>query len=145
MTRKFSVRDRVDRYYRQDDFNCATTTLKILSEKFDLPLNSQIFDAALGMHGAGGLQAQCGLVEGGLLFIGILGRARGVADDRIVNLCKDFGRNFEIQFSSLQCRLLRPEGFKPDTPPHLCEQLTCRAIRFTMDFIAGSDIFTTDW
>jgi hypothetical protein len=51
-----------------------------LSEHFGIELNSQIFDAAIGMHGAGGYQAQCGLVEGALLFFGIIARAKGVPD-----------------------------------------------------------------
>ena len=47
------VGKRVHDYYWQQDLNCATTTLKILSEKFEIPLNKQVIDAAIGMHGAG--------------------------------------------------------------------------------------------
>jgi len=31
----------------------------------------QLLDAAVGMHGAGKYGAQCGLVEGSLMFIGL--------------------------------------------------------------------------
>ncbi len=61
------VQSRVHTYYRRDQFNCATTTLKILAERFDLDLQDQVIHASLGMAGAGGLRAQCGLVEGGLM------------------------------------------------------------------------------
>lgn len=137
----FSVEDRVRTCYHRDDSNCVTTTLKILSERFNLPLQSQVMDAALGMHGAGGHGAQCGLVEGGLLFIGILGRAKRLGDNEIIDLCKKFGQGFETRFSSLLCRELRPEGFSPQNPPHLCEPLTCKTINYAIDFIAGSEIY----
>lgn len=129
------IKERVARYYHGDDINCATTTLKILSELFEIKLNGQIIDAALGMHGAGQYGAQCGLVEGTLMFIGILGRERNVPDDKLVALCRNFADSFEREFASLQCSVLRPEGFKPSNPPHLCEKLTCRAIAFSASFM----------
>ena len=129
------IAQRVSRYYRQEEVNCATTTLKILAEQCDIELDGQVLDAAVGMHGAGGYRAQCGLVEGTLMFLGILGRARGVDDEEIVALCHRYAGRFEEQFVSLQCRQLRPEGFSPDQPPHLCEGLTCRSLVFSAAFI----------
>ena len=129
------IKQRVHDYYWHDDVNCVTTTLKILAEKFQLDLNPQIFDAAIGMHGAGGYRAQCGLVEGGLLFLGIIGRARKMPDELIIELCREYASRFEEQFSSLLCRELRPEGFGDHLPPHLCEPLSCRTVLFTAEFI----------
>lgn len=43
-------------------------------------------DAALGMHGAGGYRAQCGLVEGALMFIGIWGKMHGKEEAEIVRI-----------------------------------------------------------
>jgi hypothetical protein len=43
---------------------------------------------------------------------------------------------FEKQFGSLSCRELRPEGFSSDNPPHICEDLSRRAIRFTTRCLA---------
>lgn len=129
------VRQRVKRYYWEEDVNCATTTLKILSERFGVDLSPQVIAAALGMHGAGKYGAQCGLVEGTLMFLGILGRVRNISDARIVEACRLFAQQFEQQFSSLLCRDLRPEGFHPDNPPHLCEALTCDAVRWNIEFV----------
>ena len=129
------VRQRVKKYYWEDDVNCATTTLKILSEKFGVELTQQVLDSALGMHGAGHYGAQCGLVEGALMFLGIIGRARGIPDSKITEACQMFARQFEQRFSSLLCRILRPEGFHPDNPPHLCEALSCDAIGFSIEFV----------
>ncbi len=129
------IAERVHAYYHLDDLNCVTTTLKILGEKCNLPLAGQVLDAAVGMHGAGGYRAQCGLVEGTLMFLGILGRAKGVGDQEIVELCCQYAKSFEDHFSSLLCSELRPEGFAPDQPPHLCEGLSCRSVAFSAAFI----------
>lgn len=136
MTTEFSIKERVRKYYWDEDLNCATTTLKILGERFSIEMSNQLLDAALGMHGAGGYGAQCGLVEGSLLFIGILGRANDLSDDRTIALCKEFAQTFEKRFPSLRCKVLRPEGFSSLNPPHLCESLTCEANLFSIDFIA---------
>ncbi len=126
---------RVHASYHLDDQNCVTTTLKILAEKCNLPLAGQVLDAAVGMHGAGGYRAQCGLVEGTLMFLGILGREKGLGDKEIIELCYRYAEGFEGKFSSLLCRELRPEGFAPDQPPHLCEGLSCRTVAFSAAFI----------
>ena len=136
------IQSRVSKYYRQDDINCATTTLKVLAEKLNVSLPQQVIDAALAMHGAGKYGAQCGLVEGTLMFMGIYGRANRIPDQTIVDTCREFAGKFESQFKSLQCRILRPQGFHPDNPPHLCEPLTCRAIQFSIDFISRSFLST---
>jgi hypothetical protein len=129
------VRRRVRNAYWRHNWNCAVTTLRILSEVFDISLDQQVLDGALGMHGAGGYRAQCGLVEGALVTIGILGKARGYDDDAVVEACYRFAKAFEHRFGSLLCRELRPEGFSPDNPPHLCEDLTRRAILFDVQVI----------
>ncbi|MBN2283487.1 MAG: C_GCAxxG_C_C family protein [Deltaproteobacteria bacterium] len=130
------VQEKVKTYYWDNDFNCATTSLLILSEIFDVPLTDQVLDSVLGMHGAGEYGAQCGLVEGTLLFLGIIGRCTGIPDDEIILGCKEYAGRFEEQYSSLLCRELRPEGFSEDNPPHICESLTCRAICFAIEFVS---------
>lgn len=129
------IRDRVSVYYWQDDINCASTSLKILGEIFDIPIHRQVLDAALGMHGAGEYGAQCGLVEGPLMFLGIWGRVRGRSEKEIIGWCNAFAREFEARFGTLLCRELRPEGFGPHNPGHPCEPLSCRTIAFAAAFI----------
>jgi hypothetical protein len=132
------IAEEVHRHYWDRDDTCAFTTLSIVSKLFAAPLESQVMDSALGMWGAGGHRAQCGLVEGALMFIGILGSRQGLNRDQISVLCKSYAQGFEKQFGSLICRELRPEGFAPDNPPHICEDLSRRAIRFTTSFIADA-------
>lgn len=126
------INERVHALYWNDDLNCAITSLLILAEIFMINLNPQILDAAIGMPGAGRYGAQCGLVEGALMFIGIKGKVDGLENEAIVNRCNNLVKGFEKEFGSLNCRDLRPEGFKPDNPPHLCEEITKKAIMFTL-------------
>ena len=129
------VKERVATYFHVNDHNCVRTDLLILAEYFKIELHEQVLAAAVGMHGAGGYRAQCGLVEGTLLFLGILGAEKGVVEEDIVLTCHDFGQAYEKEFSSLQCRILRPGGFNDDDPPHLCEGLACRSSSFSIHFI----------
>jgi len=129
------VNDRVATYFHVNDHNCVRTDLLILAEYFKIELHEQVLNAAVGMHGAGGYRAQCGLVEGTLLFLGILGAEKGVEEEEIVLACYNFGQTYEQEFSSLQCRILRPDGFNDDDPPHLCEGLAARSTAFSIRFI----------
>ena len=134
------IKSKVHNYYWRDNINCATTTIKILSEVFKIKINQQVIDSALGMHGAGEYGAQCGLVEGALMFLGIFGKSNNIPNDVIIKSCKQFAKEFEEKFTSLQCSILRPEGFKKDNPPHICEPLTCSAVEFTIKFIYNMQI-----
>jgi len=136
MQKEEFIRTNVKKYYWQEDINCATTTLKVLSEYYEIKLDNQIIDCAVGMHGAGEYGAQCGLVEGVLMFLGIYGRQRGLSKDNIILYCNEYAKQFEENFTSLQCSELRPEGFNASNPPHLCESLTCNAIKFSIDYIS---------
>ncbi|MFP4167405.1 MAG: C-GCAxxG-C-C family protein [Desulfonatronovibrionaceae bacterium] len=128
------IRDRIRSYYWDQDLNCATVSLLILAERFGMELSGQVLDAAAGMHGAGKYGAQCGLVEGPLMFLGLAGRQFGWAENEIETACRGFAAGFEGRFSSLLCAVLRPGGFNDDDPPHLCEDLTRRAVSFSIDF-----------
>ncbi len=130
------VAAKVHGFYWNQDLNCATSNLLLLAEQFEVALSTQVLDAALGMHGAAKYGAQCGLVEGGLLFIGIIGRARGLPDERTTQACQDFARRFEARFGSLLCRELRPQGFPPELAgEHICEDLTVDAVLFSIAFV----------
>jgi C_GCAxxG_C_C family probable redox protein len=138
------INERVHHYYWNEDLNCATTILRILAEIFEINLCSQTVNSAIGMHGAGGFGAQCGLVEGSLMFIGIFGANQGYENEKIVKCCYNFSSEFQKNFGSLVCSDLRLQGFKPDNPPHLCEELTKKAVEFTVQYIARLVSSSTD-
>lgn len=125
----------VHRCYWQDDINCACTTLKCLETLFHMQVEDSIYTASVGLHGAGGYRAQCGLVEGALLFIGLYSQHKGKSKEEAVSICYNFAANFDKRFGSLQCYFLRPNGFTENDPPHACESLTVNAITFIYQFI----------
>lgn len=129
------IKEKVHELYYKYDINCARTTLVCLSELFGIKIEEQTCKAAVGLHGGGGFRGQCGLVEGGLMFIGIYFTYLEFDEKEIVSLCYDYSKSFTEQFGSLRCFDLRPGGFREDDPPHLCEELTCKAIDFTYRFI----------
>lgn len=131
------IKNRVHELYWNEDINCARTVIICLSELFKLDVEPQIIWAAVGLHGAGGYRAQCGLVEGTLMFMGIYLHMLEKAENEIVSACYDFASAFEKRFGSLRCLELRPTGFSENNPPHMCENLTCNSVEFAYQFILG--------
>jgi hypothetical protein len=66
-----------------------------------------------------------------------LGRRQHISDEAIIQACKAYAAQFEKRFHSLSCAVLRPQGFDPNNPPHLCETFTREAVRFTIAFISN--------
>ncbi len=129
------ITKRVHELYWEKDMNCARTALVCLSELFEVAIEPQIMWSAVGLHGAGGYRAQCGLVEGTLMFIGIYFHRLGKTESEMVSACYNFASAFDQTFHSLRCFELRPTGFSENNPPHMCENLTCRAIEFAYQHI----------
>ncbi len=129
------IKKRVHELYWEHDINCARTTLTCLSEIYHVKLEEQTVHAAIGLHGAGGFRAQCGLVEGALMFLGIYFAQEGRSDAEIASLCYQFAEEFTDKYGSLRCYDLRPGGFSENDPPHACEELTGDAIEFSSAFI----------
>ena len=125
----------VHTYYWDKDINCARTMLLSLAQLFDVRIEQQTINAAIGLHGAGGYRAQCGLVEGALMFLGIWGTESNKTDAEISDLCFGYAAEFKKNFQSLECYDLRATGFSDNDPPHMCEKLTGGAIEFAYTYI----------
>ena len=132
---RITIKERVHELYWEYDINCARTLLICLCELFHVNLEEQTLNSAIGLHGAGGFRAQCGLVEGSLMFIGIYFSQKGKSDSEIASLCYQFANDFTQKYDSLKCYDLRPNGFNENDPPHACEKLTCEIIEFSRDFM----------
>ncbi len=132
---KSTINERVHELYWRYDINCARTALTCLCELFHVSLEEQTLNAAIGLHGAGGYRAQCGLVEGALMFIGIYFKQKGKSDSEITGICYQFAEEFTDRYHSLKCFDLRPNGFSENDPPHACEKLTAETIEFSSKFI----------
>jgi C_GCAxxG_C_C family probable redox protein len=133
--REAKIKERVHELYWNDEINCARTTLICLGELYHTDIEQQTLNSAIGLHGAGKFRAQCGLVEGALMFIGIYFSNRGQSKYDIELICYRFADEFTKKFGSLRCYDLRPNGFNENDPPHLCEQLSSAAIEFAYQFI----------
>ncbi|MBP1639601.1 MAG: GCAxxG family protein [Bacteroidetes bacterium] len=129
------IKEKVHQLYWTENHNCAVTTLKVLSEIFNVELSAQVYSGALGLNGAGNYRAQCGIVEGTLIFIGIIGKQRELSIDQIQKHCYDYAKEFEMRKKSLLCKELRPQGFSKDNPPHLCEKLTVDSLLLSIRFV----------
>ncbi len=111
-------------------------TLKLLEEVHHVPLNEQVLKAAFGMNGAGRYGAQCGLVEGMLMFLGIWSSLQGMSYGQTQELCCSFVKKFEETFGSLLCSRLRPEAeASARDPDHACEELKVKAILMDLAFL----------
>ncbi len=58
---KERIKNRVHELYWNDDINCARTAIICLSELFETAAEPQTIWSAVGLHGAGGYRAQCGM------------------------------------------------------------------------------------
>ena len=94
--------NRVHELYWNNNINCARTAIICLSELFETVVEPQTIWSAIGMHGAGGYRAQCGLVEGTLMFIGIYFHILGKTEDEAVSACYNFASAFDILNCVLQ-------------------------------------------
>lgn len=109
--------------------------LRVLGAVTGQVIHEQVFAAATGMHGAGRYGAQCGLVEGGLMFLGLWGREMGKTQEWITEACNAYAQGFERRFGSLLCRELRPQGFIDGQPPHMCEGLSVDAASWAVKWV----------
>lgn len=130
-------KEMVHKLYWEDDLNCATTILMVLADRFNVNINRQVIQGLIGIPGAAKNGSLCGLVSGGIVFIGIYGSILGIEKDEINMLCQNYSEGFIRKFRSIECSILRPEGFNKDNPPHLCENLTKEAVIFAIDFADG--------
>ena len=121
--------------YHDKDFNCAITTLLCLGKEFGMEINQQVLDSAICLNGGGRFRAQCGLVEGALMFIGIYATQRGMKKKDMMKIAYGFCDGFSTRFNSLLCRDLRPGGFQKTDPKHMCEPLTQDTVAFTVDYL----------
>jgi len=137
MTLRDYVSSRVHGAYHDQDTPCAATALRILGEIFEQDIHEQVLQAAWGLNGAGKHGDQCALVEGTLMLLGLLGHRRGLSQEELYLVCREYAQAYTGRFGSLLCRELRPGGFNDSDPPHLCEAMSVDAIVLATNFITA--------
>lgn len=141
MNNQTFIDEKINLYFCTLEHNCAETVLEMLAEKFDFPLSAQVIDSAVGLNGLGQYRAQCGLITAGVMFIGIVAQSQNRDKEYINDICRGLAQAFDKKFGSLDCRMLRPDGFKEENPPNLCKPLATDALTAIIDYIENSDLF----
>lgn len=135
------INEKINLYFCTLEHNCAETVLEMLAEKFDFPLDKQVLDSAAGLNGLGQYRAQCGLIAAAVMFIGIVVQAQNRDKEYTNEICRGLAEAFDTKLGALDCRALRPDGFKEDNPPNLCKPLATQALAVIIDYIEDSDLF----
>ena len=104
------IRDRVQTYFVDGNDNCTMTSLRIQGEHFETPLDSQVLDAAQCVPGTIGTRETCGLITGGLMFIGVWGAQHHHPRETLNLLAQRMTSQVRHQFGSVCCRDLKVEG-----------------------------------
>jgi C_GCAxxG_C_C family probable redox protein len=130
------IAERVHHFYWDNDWPCVPTVLTTYKELFDVNISEDVIAASRGLGGGGEYGAQCGLLEANLIFIALFGKENNYTQQQINELCSQFCGRFEKKFESLLCRDIRPEGFVPENPPHLCEPRTVESMLLALEFFS---------
>jgi C_GCAxxG_C_C family probable redox protein len=57
--------------YRLAGYHCSEATIRAVSEVLGLELNNDVLKTACGFRGGGGMRERCGVVEAGIIIIGL--------------------------------------------------------------------------
>lgn len=109
--------------------SCAQTVLTALGNLMGVVIHRQLLDACAGMK-----YSRCGMVQAGLMMIGIVGSAAGRDNEFISDIGVKYCSAFEKQYGSLMCSELSSRSGLSS-----CESLAAEAILFSSKFIA--DLF----
>lgn len=133
---EYYVAEKVHYFYHEAHIGCAVATLILLSQIFEVQLEEQVYESAVPMVGAGKYGAQCGILEGTMMFSSIYAKQHGVDNKTIMSMIYKWSEMFEKEMGSLVCKGLRPYPFTPeDAPKHLCEPITVKGVGLAVKFI----------
>ncbi|MBN1260425.1 MAG: C-GCAxxG-C-C family protein [Anaerolineae bacterium] len=103
------IAQRVAELFVSGRYNCAMTSLAVLGEVFDIPLEPQTLAAARCLPAVGDTGGLCGLVSGALMFIGVWSAAHGFHRSDLGVATAAFVAGVYQVFGSAQCCDLRSE------------------------------------
>ncbi|MCK5126643.1 MAG: C_GCAxxG_C_C family protein [candidate division Zixibacteria bacterium] len=135
MNERQFIEDKIKIYFEIEEHNCAVCVIKVLSERFDFPIEQQTLDACLAQNGLGQYGAQCGLITGATMFLGIVAAQNNWEKEKLYLHTRELTALFEKKFKSLLCSAIRPEGFHEDNPPYICQPRTVDALEIFIDYL----------
>ena len=121
--------------YWERDYNCATNILMLLSEIEGIKLDKQVLYSVSGLHGVDPMIAQCGLLSGGLMFLGIYSCEKNIPNSQLSKYYYDYSKYFQRKFGDTGCQNLNGNSKSLGLKPYACEDLTKDVVEFTINFI----------
>ena len=106
------MRDMVENYYLEKDYNCAETTLHIINDTYHLGLSEEDFKL-VGAYGGGfGCGITCGALAGAMAALGKLTICqRAHATDGFRDLCGAYVEAFKEKLHNTNCDAIKEEFF----------------------------------
>ncbi len=114
---------RADQYW-QEGYHCSEATFRAVSEILAIPVTEELRRvSSVFQGGGGGFGGRCGVVEAGLMLIGLLYGRDNSEDDcgALRYLAQEWQRRFMLQFVSLNCSSIKPYA-QAHSEDHSCRR-----------------------
>lgn len=110
------MKNKVQEYYIEKDFNCAETTLRLANARFDLGMTENETKMIGGFGGGMGCENVCGALCGGIAAISkLMIEERAHALEGFGALCAEYVNRFEKEFGSTCCAKIKEKNFVEGT------------------------------
>lgn len=109
------LKDYLQKYYFEQNYNCAETILRAANEYYDLQLHDRDM-IMVGAYGAG-IQAgnTCGAVLSAAAILSLkYVEAKAHESQDIKPVVQKMLRKFNAKYSSTLCKDIKPQSFKPE-------------------------------
>lgn len=119
------LRDKVRKYYLEQDYNCAETILRCIDEEYQLGLEEADFHLVSAFGGGMGCGSSCGALCGAMAALGrLVVKMRAHATEGFKETCADYVKRFEEKLGSTECLELVKQYKKEDIR---CMETVCLA------------------
>ena len=107
------MRNMVEEYYLNKDYNCAETTLHIINDTYGHNLKEEDFKLVGGFGGGCGCGIVCGALAGAIAGLGkLVITERAHATENFGALCAEYVEEFRKAMTSTECSVVKPVFFK---------------------------------
>ena len=102
------LKDNAKKYFLDQDFNCAETTLKIINDQYDLGLTDEDFKLFGGFGGGFGCGITCGILVSDIAAISKFAiKERAHATPGFKDLCEEYVTRFREKMGHTDCTPIR--------------------------------------
>jgi C_GCAxxG_C_C family probable redox protein len=129
----FMLKDVYQKYYFEQNYNCAETLLRAANDYYDLKLH----DRDMIMVGAYGAGIQCGNTCGAVLAAAsVLSmkyvEAKAHESEDIRPVVMKLMRKFNAKYGSTLCKDIKPQSFKPEYRCKMTVETACDILEETI-------------